>query len=292
MTESLARVSAYAEFMERLQNHYVYRAESRRERNGMTLNRPVDEADIAWDNVALPSNSALTAIELSSQPRRSAGSPKPRPLLRLRVAEQTGNGGHRLALLEHYCRANGGGTTVPAVPFCNVTRGKIEYIPRRLLSLWKQWHVRRQLSRGSYRAGTLRNLRTRAVISFVSDSKAAPTFTGRALQPYKRLWRAIRRLESQSDYQVIVKDCSLGGRFPVVGTIMINRSNQSYSVHFGSHPSFEVALERTLTEKFQLRGLEDLDALNYFSIRSPALVNAHNVSNLLKAAVALSRRTS
>jgi ribosomal protein S12 methylthiotransferase accessory factor len=286
VTESLARVSAYAEFMERLQNHYLYRAESRRERHGVTLNRPPDETHIPWDQVALSSHSGLAAIEahLAAAAVRQIADAGER--YSLRVAELIGNGGSRLALLEQYCGANAGEATVPAVPFCNVTRGNIEHIPRRALSLYgSNGMCAGNSPEEALAQGLCEIFERRAVISCVSDSKAAPTFTRRALQRYKRLWRAIRRLESHSDYRVIVKDCSLGQRYPVVATIMINRSNQSYSVNFGSHPSFEVALERTLTEKFQLRGPEELDVLNYFSIRSPALANPHNVSNLLKAGV-------
>jgi len=55
----------------------------------------------------------------------------------------------------------------------------------------------------------------------------------------------------QKGWNVIVKDCSLGGRFPVVGCLLINDQKTHYHFHLGSAPVFDTAIQRCLTETAQ-----------------------------------------
>ena len=68
----------------------------------------------------------------------------------------------------------------------------------------------------------------------------------------------LQRLRTLKKYGINYKilDCSLGKRLPVIGLLI--EKNNSYHVHFGADPSPITALERCLTETFQGRGLENL----------------------------------
>ena len=59
-------------------------------------------------------------------------------------------------------------------------------------------------------------------------------------------------IESQG-FKVLFKDASMGGKYPVVVTVIINQDTGLSSFKFGSHPSMEIALERTFTETMQGR---------------------------------------
>lgn len=48
-----------------------------------------------------------------------------------------------------------------------------------------------------------------------------------------------------------IRDCSLKGKFPVVGLIIYAKSREKYLFSIGSDPDFEVALQRCITEAFQ-----------------------------------------
>jgi ribosomal protein S12 methylthiotransferase accessory factor len=61
----------------------------------------------------------------------------------------------------------------------------------------------------------------------------------------------------RNGYKVIVQDATLGGNFPVLCVVIIDPNTGSYKVRFGAHPSFDVALQRCLTEAFQ--GIESID---------------------------------
>lgn len=59
-------------------------------------------------------------------------------------------------------------------------------------------------------------------------------------------------LETQLHYKVVVKDASMGQGFTVICVLIIDQERQRYLANFGAHPRFEIALERCLTEMFQL----------------------------------------
>jgi len=71
-----------------------------------------------------------------------------------------------------------------------------------------------------------------------------------AMVPSAGLRARIKALGSRG-YKVTIKDCTFGGRFPVIGTILTAVGTQTYMGNFGAAPTFDVALERCLTEAFQ-----------------------------------------
>ena len=61
----------------------------------------------------------------------------------------------------------------------------------------------------------------------------------------------IKKLEHTQQYKIIVKDCSLNMRLPVIATIIILIPKNMYVVSIGAYPIWQVALERCITEAFQ-----------------------------------------
>ena len=58
--------------------------------------------------------------------------------------------------------------------------------------------------------------------------------------------------------EVIIKDCTLGGNYPVVGVLLLNQSKTRYHFKLGSDSIFTIALERCLTEVLQGRDIQSL----------------------------------
>ena len=95
------------------------------------------------------------------------------------------------------------------------------------------------------------------------------------LEKYPSILEGIKALEAQG-YPVVVKDASLGGQFPVMCvTLMIPRTGGVFA-SFGAHPSFEVALERSLTELMQGRSFEGLNDLPRPTFNSAAVQEPEN----------------
>lgn len=53
------------------------------------------------------------------------------------------------------------------------------------------------------------------------------------------------------DFDIIVKDASLDGKYPVACAVVLDRKTKGYYVWFGAHPSLPIAIERCFTEILQ-----------------------------------------
>lgn len=85
-------------------------------------------------------------------------------------------------------------------------------------------------------------------------------------------------------FGVLVKDASLGGRFPVINVTLLNPQDQGCFASFGAHPRLEIALERALTELLQGRALNTLagfspPSLDLDEVASPQNLESHFVDS-------------
>ncbi|MCW2473521.1 30S ribosomal protein S12 methylthiotransferase accessory factor YcaO [Candidatus Symbiopectobacterium sp. NZEC151] len=92
----------------------------------------------------------------------------------------------------------------------------------------------------------------------IAEAISLPTIPDSVLQRYPGVVEAIATLE-QEGFPILAYDASLGGNYPVICVVLFNPSNGTCFASFGAHPDFGVALERTVTELLQGRGLKDLD---------------------------------
>lgn len=82
-------------------------------------------------------------------------------------------------------------------------------------------------------------------------------------------------------FRVLVKDCSLGTDFPVVCVCIIDCNTGRYHTHFGAHPNFEIALQRTLTESFQGRNIRNIAKHEDFLLRAGGAFDLQHLMNEL-----------
>ncbi|MCK8044600.1 OsmC domain/YcaO domain-containing protein [Shewanella sp. 1CM18E] len=95
------------------------------------------------------------------------------------------------------------------------------------------------------------------------------------LEKYPSILAGINGLEEQG-FPVVVKDASLGGQFPVMCVTLMNPKTGGVFASFGAHPSFEVALERSLTELLQGRSFEGLNDVPKPTFNSMAVTEPEN----------------
>jgi len=95
------------------------------------------------------------------------------------------------------------------------------------------------------------------------------------LAKYPDIVEAVQALEAQG-YPILVKDASLGGRFPVACVTLMNPRTGGVFASFGAHPSFHVALERSLTELMQGRSFEGLNDFLPPTFNSMAVTEPNN----------------
>ncbi|MGV3344836.1 30S ribosomal protein S12 methylthiotransferase accessory factor YcaO [Enterobacteriaceae bacterium LUAb1] len=95
----------------------------------------------------------------------------------------------------------------------------------------------------------------------IAEAISLPAIPDNVLSRYPGVQEAIARLEAEG-FPIFPYDASLGGKYPVICVVLFNPQNSTCFASFGAHPDFGVALERTVTELLQGRGLNDLDVFS------------------------------
>ena len=106
-------------------------------------------------------------------------------------------------------------------------------------------------------------------LQIVREGLAMPDIPEEVLKKYNTAYKIITYVRQQG-FRVIIKDASLGQKFPVVCAVFIQEKTGKYHTHFGACPVFEIALERALTESFQGRNLENLAKFENFHYENSA----------------------
>ncbi len=109
----------------------------------------------------------------------------------------------------------------------------------------------------------------------IAEEIVLPEVPKTVIAKYPSIQAGIEGLEAQG-FPVVVKDASLGGKFPVMCVTLMNPKTGGVFASFGAHPSFEVALERSLTELLQGRSFEGLNDVPKPTFNSMAVTEPEN----------------
>lgn len=109
----------------------------------------------------------------------------------------------------------------------------------------------------------------------IAEEIVLPDVPKDVIAKYPSILAGIEGLEAQG-FPVVVKDASLGGQFPVMCVTLMNPKTGGVFASFGAHPSFEVALERSLTELLQGRSFEGLNDVPKPTFNSMAVTEPEN----------------
>jgi len=164
-----------------------------------------------------------------------------------------------------------------SLPYVRQSDGEVVYFPSNLID---NLYLSNGMSAGNTLAEAqvqcLSEIFERAVKREILESEIAlPDVPDEVLAKYPGIVAGIEELERQG-FPVLVKDASLGGAFPVMCVTLMNPRTGGVFASFGAHPSFEVALERSLTELLQGRSFEGLNDLPRPTFESNAVTEPHN----------------
>ncbi|NUU00020.1 OsmC domain/YcaO domain-containing protein [Herbaspirillum robiniae] len=164
-----------------------------------------------------------------------------------------------------------------SLPYVRQSDGKEVYFPSNLI---ENLFVSNGMSAGNTLAEAqvqcLSEIFERAVKREILEGEIAlPDVPQSVLAKYPGIVAGIRGLEEQG-FPVLVKDASLGGVYPVMCVTLMNPRTGGVFASFGAHPSFEVALERSLTELLQGRSFEGLNDLPQPTFESNAVTEPNN----------------
>ncbi len=92
----------------------------------------------------------------------------------------------------------------------------------------------------------------------ISEGLCLPEVPDAVIARYPGIAAGVEGLRD-AGFGILVRDASLGGRYPVMNVTLLHPKDQGCFASFGAHPRFEIALERALTELLQGRALESLE---------------------------------
>ena len=164
-----------------------------------------------------------------------------------------------------------------ALPYVRQSDGEVVYFPSNLI---ENLFVSNGMSAGNTLAEAqvqcLSEIFERAVKREILEGEIClPDVPPHVLAKYPSIMAGIEGLEEQG-FPVLVKDASLGGIYPVMCVTLMNPRTGGVFASFGAHPSFEVALERSLTELLQGRSFEGLNDLPQPTFESHAVTEPNN----------------
>lgn len=165
-----------------------------------------------------------------------------------------------------------------AIPFARQSDQQIVYIPVNIVG---NLYVSNGMSAGN----SVAEARTQALSEvferyvknkIIAEGIALPLIPDSVLENHPLVVEALTALTHEG-YLMHVFDASLGGEFPVVCVTLLNRDNGGCFTSFGAHPSFSVALERTVTELLQGRSLKEMDIFSPPVFDNALVADAHNL---------------
>lgn len=258
LNKEFALASCYGEMMERLQIGYIYTP---------GIQKDGSSAYEQNMNISVPASELLNA------------NPRWYELLSQRLERYAGVSMTPSEILQQYADQNG---QLTVTPYYSLTENKPVYFPNALKS-------RIYTSNGSAAGNTPEEALVQAISEIVERHHmvrindggiSLPDVPEEVLKQYTTAYRIIEYIRAQG-YRVIVKDCSLGEKFPVLCVYIIDTRTGRYHTHFGAYPIFEIALERSLTESFQGRTIDNITRFEDFLHKKPGEFSFVSISNEL-----------
>lgn len=256
-TKDAALCSALGEYLERISNNYFY--------NDQFLGVEISEGDF----VHYPNEKWFKPGPKDSLPK---------DLMDDYLLEIYNPDGELKA--SHLIDTNSGNTKrgICAVPYERQSDKKQVYIPVNLIgNLFVSNGMSAGNTRYEARVQALSEIFERAVKNqIILEEITLPDVPRSVLEKYPKIMEGINKLEAEG-YPIVVRDASLGGKFPVMSVTLMNPRNGGVFASFGAHPKFEVALERSLTELLQGRSFEGLNSLSAPTFNKNAICEHNNI---------------
>lgn len=170
------------------------------------------------------------------------------------------------------------GRGICAIPFIRQRTGDQVWIPVNILgNLYVSNGMAAGNNRYEARVQALSEIFERHIKNtIITSGIALPTIPQHVVDRYPSVVESIETLRRHG-FVVLVKDASLGGKFPLVNVTLINPTDGGCFAAFGAHPKFEVALERTMTELLQGRTLDSLIEFPVPSFDIADVADQHNL---------------
>jgi ribosomal protein S12 methylthiotransferase accessory factor len=123
------------------------------------------------------------------------------------------------------------------------------------------------VSNGMAAGNTVNEARTQALSEIferhikyrvISEGLCLPEVPDEVIARFPSIQAGVAGLRA-AGFGILVRDASLGGKYPVMNMTLVHPKDQGVFSSYGAHPRFEIALERAMTELLQGRALDSLE---------------------------------
>ena len=238
-TELAARASAFGEFFERLGTHYFW---THFYLGATRANRPfVHYPQERW---FAPEEGGRWPDGILNRELHAFYNPEDSIDAEVLVDLNSGNVGRGIC----------------ALPYTRLRDGQETWIPVNIIG-------NLYVSNGMAAGNTMMEARSQALSEIferqvkyriISEGICLPEVPDEVLARFPRIAAGIAGLR-KAGFGIMVRDASLGGKYPVMNVTLLHPKDQGIFASFGAHPRFEIALERALTELLQGRALNTLE---------------------------------
>ena len=118
------------------------------------------------------------------------------------------------------------------------------------------------------------------------DKICLPEIPDEYISKFPRIKEMVDKIKSNKDYICKVVDCSLGGKYPVAGLIVIKKNTGKFGFKLGAHPDYGIAMERCFTEAAQGMDIYDYATGCLFDFKNEDIFKDENVREFVNSNVA------
>ena len=266
ITKELAQASAYGEFIERLQGGlFFYKYQS------ITRNQEFNSHSFAPDVKYM----TLQELEESGEWMDYIIEEYKHPLI-------TKNSLTNLAKVYDLSA----GDTVLTLPFYSLFEDKYVYLP---MGFVDQIYATNGCCVGNTKEEAWVHacseiLERNASLRMLLSGKSAPKFSDSVINNFPTVKNIVNKIREKGHFEVDIFDYSNGSGFPIVSTRIINKKSHTYHINVAADPVFEIALQRTLTESFQGRNIDNFSSRHDGSILNKVsdFPKSSNITNQLE----------
>jgi len=147
-----------------------------------------------------------------------------------------------------------------ALPYTRLRDAAQTYIPVNIIG---NLYVSNGMAAGNTmmeaRSQALSEIFERAIkYRIISEGLCLPEVPDEVIARFPNIQAGIAGLRA-AGFGILVKDASLGGKYPVMNVTLVHPKDQGVFSSYGAHPRFEIALERAMTELLQGHALDSLE---------------------------------
>lgn len=274
MNRKFALASGMAEFMERLQNNLLFPLHF------------ADETDSAFGFTCYPDEKILSLSDFVEQASPWTLSFEQRNGMEGKSKEEKVKVLNDLGCNDCIRLGKNG---LLCVPYYSIHQKKVFDLPIRVML---NEHSSNGMCAGNsiqeaFVQGVSEIFERRTQRTLLISPVSLPDIPRNYLKKYPKLDDMFSCLEKEKGYRFLLKDATSVENYPVAVFIAINLQKGTYGIRFGAHPQYEIAIERSMTEAFQGKGLESFSQYSPLEFGNAATGSYTNMFNAYKVGISV-----